>query len=485
MANSIDSIQNSIEKPLTGLDNNSKASNWLNMADPKDVRDVFKPLGAESSASQSGGNQLRFDLDDPYKSSSTDATTQTSLTSIEQGLVSTELQLISTELQVVNLELTDLSQMLAGFQNGAAPALDSAPAATTTATQPSDASPANGATTTQPSDASPSGAATTTQPSDASPASGATTTQPSDASTAITAPSTQAGDASTASATDATTTSTANDASGDTGVQTTSSSQPGGASNSDTSTASSTATDTTASGTQPGSDHNSTTPSQNETIAQLTADAKPGLNYSSLANWNQLHQANVTEAGKAAAAGSQLEFFGDSITALLGDQNMSTFATDFAGDDPQAFGIKSDTSEDLLYRVNNGEFQGTPKVAVINIGTNDTTGVENNQETVQQVVDNVDKTIESIQDRSPDTKVLLMGLLPRSTNMTAVNEINAGLSTLGNGSSVVYDNIDSSFENTNGTQNTSLYSSDGLHPNAAGDAEWASATKNVITQMLS
>jgi lysophospholipase L1-like esterase/aryl-phospho-beta-D-glucosidase BglC (GH1 family) len=201
--------------------------------------------------------------------------------------------------------------------------------------------------------------------------------------------------------------------------------------------------------------------------------------------WDQQLAANVAAAGQAAQSGSQLEFFGDSITAGLNwdGNNMAPFQKNFGQYNPTAFGIGGDGSQGLLYRLNHGEFQGNPKVAVMMIGTNDI-----NNLTPEQIKQNAAESIQSIEARSPGTKVLLMGILPRPSvgdpGNVQVNAANDALSQLANGSNVVFQNIGSQFLNADGTAKADLYQADGLHPSEAGYQVWESAIQPQLDAML-
>lgn len=229
----------------------------------------------------------------------------------------------------------------------------------------------------------------------------------------------------------------------------------------------------------------------NTTISELTQLSEQLLpvhangSYPNVADWENLHAANVQRADNAARNGSDLEFFGDSITEAMGydPAAMQPFKNNFGADNPTALGLGGDGTQQLLYRLNHGEMQGTPKAVVMNIGTNDIGSLSS-----QQIADNVQKSIESIQLRSPDTKIVLMGILPRTEagdpGNARVDAANAALSRLATGDGAVqFVDLKSSFVDANGNQRAELYKPDKLHLSSAGYQAWADGIENAINRI--
>lgn len=234
-----------------------------------------------------------------------------------------------------------------------------------------------------------------------------------------------------------------------------------------------------------------TDPIPNTTISEMTRLSEQLLpvhangSYPSVSDWENLHSQIVQRAQNAAQNGSDLEFFGDSITEAMGydPAAMQPFKNNFGADNPTALGLGGDGTQQLLYRLNHGEMQGTPKAVVINIGTNDIGSLSS-----QQIADNVQKSIESIQLRSPDTKIVLMGILPRTEagdpGNAKVDAANAALSRLATGDSAVqFVDLKSSFLDANGNQRAELYKPDKLHLSSAGYQAWADGIKNALNRI--
>jgi lysophospholipase L1-like esterase len=78
-------------------------------------------------------------------------------------------------------------------------------------------------------------------------------------------------------------------------------------------------------------------------------------------------------------------------------------------------GISGDTTANLLWRFQNGELDGIkPKVAVILIGTNNLTVLSQNP--LWKNIQGIEFDVEELHRRLPQTKVLLLGVLPRAGN---------------------------------------------------------------------
>ncbi|MBS1993831.1 MAG: cellulase family glycosylhydrolase, partial [Cyanobacteria bacterium SZAS LIN-3] len=229
----------------------------------------------------------------------------------------------------------------------------------------------------------------------------------------------------------------------------------------------------------------------NTSIAQLTQLSEQLLpvhqngTYAT-SDWETLHATQAQKATTAAQNGSNLEFFGDSITEAMGynPAAMEPFKQAFGDAKPTSLAIGGDGTAQLLYRLNHGEMQGQPKVAVLMIGTNDIGSLS-----PEQIADNTGKSIQSIQLRSPNTKVLVMGVLPRpeagDPGNTQVDATNAALARLATTNGAVqFANLRDSFLDGNGKERPELYQADKLHLTPAGYQAWADGTRATIDQML-
>ncbi|HVX12969.1 MAG TPA: GDSL-type esterase/lipase family protein [Pirellulales bacterium] len=190
------------------------------------------------------------------------------------------------------------------------------------------------------------------------------------------------------------------------------------------------------------------------------------------------------DASAASHSNSQVVFFGDSITQLWETVGQSVWNQYYSGLNAVDAGIGGDQTQNLLWRIENGNVNGlAPKVAVLLIGINNL--VEG--DTPQQTAAGVAAVVEALRERMPDTKILLLGLLPISiTSPTWQQEIsttNQLISQLADGQHVTYFDMGPAFRNSDGSPRPELYS-DLVHPNTLGFAVWAQTMAPELDALL-
>jgi lysophospholipase L1-like esterase len=147
------------------------------------------------------------------------------------------------------------------------------------------------------------------------------------------------------------------------------------------------------------------------------------------------------------------------------------------------FGIAGDTTQGVLWRLQNGEGQGyTPKVVMLMIGTNNTM-----RNSPPQIAEGVAAVVAELRKDFPDARILLLAIFPRSGPTSRVRsqitEVNATISKLDDGQHVFYLDIGPKFLNADGTISRDIMS-DGLHPTTQGYEIWAQAVKDPLAKML-
>jgi lysophospholipase L1-like esterase len=197
----------------------------------------------------------------------------------------------------------------------------------------------------------------------------------------------------------------------------------------------------------------------------------------------------------AARGNTNVLLLGDSITDWWGGEGHSPtsagtgiFQSDFGPLGATNFGIAGDQTQNLLWRLQNGEMAGiAPKVVMLMIGTNNFgIGVQ----TPQQVAAGVNAVVNEIHKWSPGTKVLLLGILPRGQSpadpfRAEIRQANALISALDDGGKTVkYLDIGSKFLQPDGSISPAIMP-DFLHPSAQGYQIWANAVMGPIQQLLS
>jgi lysophospholipase L1-like esterase len=196
------------------------------------------------------------------------------------------------------------------------------------------------------------------------------------------------------------------------------------------------------------------------------------------------------EQNKAVAAAGNIDvlFMGDSITDWWrtpeGQYAGKPVFDKYWGNQKVAnFGIAGDTTQGVLYRLQNGEGQGfSPKAIMLMIGTNNTRA-----NTAAEIAEGVGAIVAELQKDFPSAKILLLGIFPRSTPVDPVRaqlaEINTIISRLHDGNKVHYLDIGKIFLDSNGNIPLDIMS-DGLHPTTKGYELWAEAVKEPLAALL-
>jgi lysophospholipase L1-like esterase len=147
------------------------------------------------------------------------------------------------------------------------------------------------------------------------------------------------------------------------------------------------------------------------------------------------------------------------------------------------FGIAGDTTQGVLYRLQNGEGQGfSPKAVMLMIGTNNT--MQNN---APEIAEGIGAVVLELQKDFPHAKILLLGVFPRSTPddpvRATITEINDMISKLHDGKRVYYLDIGSKFLDSNGNIPADVMA-DALHPSTKGYEIWANAVKEPLERLM-
>lgn len=180
-----------------------------------------------------------------------------------------------------------------------------------------------------------------------------------------------------------------------------------------------------------------------------------------------------------------LLFVGDSITDFFGrgDRGQDTWKSFYGSRNAANFGISGDTTQDVLWRMQNGELDGfQAKVIILMLGTNNIRRNDN-----ADIAAGDKAIIQLFRDKQPQAKILLLGIFPRgaptSEGRTIVNEINSLLEGYADDESVFYIDAGSALLNADGTFKTDAMA-DGVHPAAKGYELWAEAMEPMLQKLL-
>ena len=198
------------------------------------------------------------------------------------------------------------------------------------------------------------------------------------------------------------------------------------------------------------------------------------------------HQANLAVA---AQGDSELLLMGDSITDFwrsdTGQFAGKPVLDKYFGKWKVAnFGIAGDTTQGVLYRLQNGEGKGfKPKAVMLMIGTNNT-----GRNTAAEIAEGIGAVVLELQKDFPDAKILLLGVFPRGRNATdparaTISQINTIISKLHDGTRVQYLDIGAKFLDASGNIPADVMS-DALHPSTKGYEIWADAVIAPVTALM-
>ena len=219
--------------------------------------------------------------------------------------------------------------------------------------------------------------------------------------------------------------------------------------------------------------------------AQQPDVASPKFNYQTgeiQSGFAKQHYAFVAIAKKGEA---QVVFLGDSMTAGWNGEK-ALFEKEYGQYKAANFGIGSDRVQHVLWRVENGEFEGIkPKAVVLMIGTNN---AGNPAHTPELIANGIKKIISAIHQRSPDTKVLLLAIFPRGAKPTDAprvknEKVNALIAKFDDGKKVHFFDIGAKFLTADGILENSVMP-DLLHLSAAGYQIEADAIREKLASLV-
>jgi lysophospholipase L1-like esterase len=192
-----------------------------------------------------------------------------------------------------------------------------------------------------------------------------------------------------------------------------------------------------------------------------------------------LHNAFLDRAWQAPIG---VLFIGDSITERWRNAP-DTWKAHYWQYTPANFGVAGDRTENVLWRIDNGELDHIdPKVVVLLIGTN------NINDTPEHIIGADTKIAGLIHQKLPHAKLLLLGLFPRATDAAdprreKIKTINAALAKLDDGHQTRFLDIGHLLLDPDGTLRPEIMA-DFLHPTPKGYQIWADAMQPLLDEMM-
>lgn len=195
---------------------------------------------------------------------------------------------------------------------------------------------------------------------------------------------------------------------------------------------------------------------------------------------------------------AEIVFLGDSITAGWNGKGKEAWEKYWAPMNAANFGIGGDRTEHILWRLQNGNYDGlSPKLTVLMIGTNNT-GHEGRamkehdgavySSSAEETAEGIAAIIDLLKKKQPQMKILLLAIFPRGENEEDAKrrkneKINELIAKMADNKTVYFMNINQDLLEEDGTLSKEIMP-DLLHPNAAGYEIWSNAIQDKVTGLV-
>jgi len=172
----------------------------------------------------------------------------------------------------------------------------------------------------------------------------------------------------------------------------------------------------------------------------------------------------------------RIAFVGSSSIQYWGTTGKDLWDSKYAPLGSANYGVRGDKTENTLWRIMNGEFDGiNPEMVVVYCGSNNPPTYPSDEDVIRGVLTLLDE----ISRRLPNAKILYLTFNPRGDRTGSgegywdrLKNINNQMLLQDNGETrFVFDMFDDLMESW-GQIRTDLYESDNLHLNTAGYNEW-------------
>jgi len=209
---------------------------------------------------------------------------------------------------------------------------------------------------------------------------------------------------------------------------------------------------------------------------------------------SQIAHAQLLE--KARRGRIDIYFEGDSITRRWGATDypdlLANWNRNFFGWNAANFGWGADRTQNILWRLENGELDGVnPKIIVLLAGTNNVGNKvpeEGDDARAADITKGISAILRVTQNKAPDAAIIVTGLFPRNDNpavMATIDKINGNLSRLADGRKIRYLNVNGKLADKDGKLFDGVMNAvDKLHPTVQGYQIWADALKPIFTELL-
>jgi lysophospholipase L1-like esterase len=195
-------------------------------------------------------------------------------------------------------------------------------------------------------------------------------------------------------------------------------------------------------------------------------------------------QALVLQRAKDNPGECDVIFVGDSITQGWEGNGSNVWRQFYGSRKALNFGVGGDRTQHVLWRFEQGQLAGLkPKAAVLMIGTNNSNGQDN---TEAEILEGVLAIVKQIRERLPQTKILVLGIFPRSQTFSAqrgkILQVNQGLAKVADGNMIHYLDFGSQLIEADGSISRAKMP-DFLHLSEAGYEIWAQAIEPKLKEL--
>lgn len=199
--------------------------------------------------------------------------------------------------------------------------------------------------------------------------------------------------------------------------------------------------------------------------------------------WSDRHERVLSHVRRGSV---DLLFIGDSITQGWEEDGRRVWDAYYGRRQAVNLGFNSDQTDNVLWRLQHGEIDGiTPKLAIVMIGTNNTTMREDPPE---HTAAGIQAILTTLRTRLPQTKVLLLAVFPRGASADdphrLVNQaVNERLRAFADQRHVFFLDLGSRFLDKAGRLSVDVMP-DFLHPNEHGYRLWAEGMDDLVKTLL-
>jgi lysophospholipase L1-like esterase len=197
--------------------------------------------------------------------------------------------------------------------------------------------------------------------------------------------------------------------------------------------------------------------------------------------WMERHN-RVVERVKRGDVG--IAFIGNSLTQRWESSGLPIWNKYYAPRNAVNMGFDGDGTQNVLWRLDHGEIDGiSPKLAVVLIGSNHVNGYS-----IEQISDGIKAVCCRIKTKLPETKILLLAILPRGDASAAaayrLNKASEEASRIADNRKIFYLNISERFLDIDGNVSKQMMTIDGVHLTLTGYQTLAEALEPTISKLL-